>query len=48
VKVQGSSNLSIQGSIIADRAIISGSGFEIDASGFITTAALPPSISLVE
>ena len=48
IKVAGSSNLSIQGSIIGDRVQVSGSDFSIDATGFPVIQPQPPTVKLVE
>lgn len=48
VKMQGSDNLSVQGSIVADRMVISGSDFTIRASDDGGSQPQPPTIRLVE
>ncbi len=47
-KIQGSSNLSISGSIVADRVTVSGSDFSLNASDLLAGIAAPPSYRLVE
>ena len=47
IKVQGSANFSVSGSIVGDKVTISGSNFSINAEGF-SGAGDPASVRLVE